>query len=172
MFERFRKRESRAAVEALPGAETPDFAVAATRADVIALLHAVARDLAGADGITVVERRGDEIEYLTEDAVAPLWSGHRFPVRSCVTGMAMIANAPIVIPDIATDPRVPLHLYLSTFVRSMAVFPIGHDAPTMALGLYWRTTGPASDAALARIADLARAAGDALARVEASPRAA
>lgn len=133
--------------------------------DVIALLHRHARVVAGADGITVVRREGDEVAYVTEDAIAPLWAGQRFALRTCVTGMAILAGEPIVIPDIARDPRVPLHLYLSTFVRSMAVFPVGGTAPAMALGLYWREARPPEPAALARVATLARQAGAVLDRI-------
>ncbi|MHA6722667.1 hypothetical protein [Sphingomonas sp. RS2018] len=153
----------------VPPRPLPDFIVARSVADVIEVLRLSARDLAGADGVTVVARSGNEVEYLTEDAIAPLWTGQRFPVQACVTGMAIIAQAPIVIPDIRHDPRVPLHLYLSTFVRRMAVFPLGmHHA----LGLYWRETGPTDPAAIARIAKLAVAAGDAIGRLTAAEQAA
>lgn len=137
--------------------------------DVIDALREHARAATGADGITVVERRGDEVHYLTEDAISPLWAGQSFPVRMCISGMAMIARAPIVIPDVAEDKRVPLNLYLATFVRSMAMIPIGHGDPLIAMGVYWREPRIISEelvTTLVRIGDLAA---DALDRIGAPP---
>jgi GAF domain-containing protein len=111
---------------------------AATVADVFEMLRAQARAIAEADGVAVVERLGDEVTYVGEDAIAPLWTGQRFPIGYCVTGLAMLARERIVIADIRDDPRVPLNLYLSTFVRSMAIYPLGSPRPIAALGLYWR----------------------------------
>jgi GAF domain-containing protein len=169
MIKLFKRKPAQAPIEA-PSPTVDLFADARTLAEVIEILRRSARAIAQADGITVVMRDRDEVCYMTEDAIAPLWSGQRFAIRSCVTGLAILGNEPIVIPDIATDPRVPLHLYLATFVQSLAVFPIGHDCPTMALGLYWKIAAPPPQDALDRIAALARAAGDAIARIEADSR--
>ncbi|HWK35910.1 GAF domain-containing protein [Sphingomonas sp.] len=154
----------RAAELALAQATTIDAVVTALR-------HA-ARAIAGADGITVIRWIGDEVEYVGEDAISPLWTGQRFPIRTCVSGMAMLARDVIVIPDIENDPRVPLNAYLSTFVRSMAMFPIGRGDPDMAMGAYWRETGPVDAGAIARMASLAQVAADAVARIKAAANAA
>ncbi len=139
---------------------------ATTTAEVIAALAATARGVVGSDGICIVERIGDEVEYLTEDAISPLWAGQRFPVAMCVSGQALTTRAPIFIPDIMADRRVPLNAYLATFVRSMAVVPIGTDAPRFALGAYWRAARPIAPIALDRIGRLASAGAAALARIE------
>lgn len=138
--------------------------------EIVSVLRNFARAIAGADGVTVVRRVGDEVTYVDEDAISPLWTGRSFPVRECVSGMAMIANAPIVIPDIRSDPRVPLNLYLSTFVRSMAMFPIGSPEPTMAMGIYWREPRRIEPEVVARMMGLARIAGDSVADVAAQER--
>ncbi|WP_326524547.1 GAF domain-containing protein [Sphingomonas sp.] len=134
--------------------------------DVIATLREMVRPIIGADGITVVQREGDEVVYVTEDAVAPLWAGQRFPIRVCISGMAIQARAPIVIPNILEDKRVPLNAYLATFVRSMVMVPVGHGEPHMAMGAYWRVAEPITSIAVDRMSAIAAVAADALARIE------
>lgn len=106
--------------------------------DATTILRRHARTIAASDGITVVLREGEEVFYAAEDAISPLWTGQRFPVERCISGLAIMAGEPILIPDIRNDPRVPLNAYLATFVASMAMFPIGRTA---ALGAYWRHPG-------------------------------
>lgn len=102
-----------------------------------ALLQNAARQLVGADGITVVLRDGDHCLYLEEDAIAPLWKGRRFPMRECISGWVMMNASPVVIPDVLNDARIPTAVYSPTFVRSMAMVPIGHERPVGAVGAYW-----------------------------------
>jgi hypothetical protein len=133
---------------------------------VLEILRRQARRIALADGVAVVRRVGEEVHYVGEDAIAPLWSGQAFPIERCVSGLAILARAPIMIPDIRSDPRVPLALYLSTFVRSMAIYPLGLPAPRAALGLYWReprTLGRDVDALMTMLAAGANAAFEAIA---------
>jgi hypothetical protein len=128
---------------------------------VLEILRRQARRIALADGVAVIRRIDDEVHYVGEDAIAPLWSGQAFPIERCVSGLAILARAPIMIPDIRSDARVPLHLYLSTFVRSMAIYPLGAPAPSAALGLYWReprTLGRDVDALMTMLAAGANAA--------------
>jgi hypothetical protein len=101
------------------------------------ILREHARGIADADGVTIVRRIGNEVAYVGEDAISPLWTGQRFPIEQCVSGMAMLERRAIFIPDIRADPRVPLNAYLATFVASMAMFPIGFGEPHVALGIYW-----------------------------------
>ncbi len=130
---------------------------AASVEDAFAILVATARQVIGCDGITLVARDGDSVEYMTEDAISPLWTGRRFPIRVCVSGQALLARSPIAIPDIAADKRVPLNAYLATFVRSMAVVPIGHEDPRHALGAYWQATQSIAPVAIDRMTRLAAA---------------
>ena len=115
---------------------------ARTLEEVFEILRAQARAIADADGVAVIRRDGDHVAYIGEDAISPLWTGQRFPIRRCVSGLAMLARQPIIIPDIAADDRVPLSAYLATFVRSMALFPLGRPAPVAALGCYWKEVRP------------------------------
>jgi hypothetical protein len=162
MFSRFRPSQP----VPLDAARTA-LTAATTVAHVVAALRNSARAIAGADGITVVRRIGNEVEYIDEDAIAPLWTGQRFPIRACVSGMAMLQRDVVVIPDVLADPRVPLHAYISTFVRSMAMFPIGRDEPMMAMGAYWREVSKVDPVAVAKLRELAADAADAIARIEA-----
>ena len=96
----------------------------------------MARALVGADGITFVLRDGEFCHYVEEDAIAPLWKGQRFSIHECVSGWAMLHDTPVVIPDIYADARVPHDAYRATFVRSMAMVPVGRPA-LGAIGAYW-----------------------------------
>ena len=96
-----------------------------------------ARRLTIADGVTFVLRAGDNCYYADEDAVARLWKGQRFPLRTCVSGWVMQNRKPALIPDIYADPRVPHEAYRPTFVRSMCMVPIRRDNPIGAIGNYW-----------------------------------
>lgn len=138
---------------------------AMTVEDVVLALRSGARSIAGADGITVIRRDGDMVTYVDEDSISPLWKGQSFPIRMCISGMAILGREPILIPDILHDKRVPLNAYLSTFVRSMAMFPIGQGDPKMAMGAYWRDARPIDAGAVERLGMLADQAGDAIARV-------
>ena len=52
-----------------------------------------ARASSGRTASPIVRRDGDEVVYVTEDAISPLWTGQRFPIRICVSGMAIQARA-------------------------------------------------------------------------------
>jgi hypothetical protein len=79
----------------------------------------------------------------------------------------MLERRVIIIPDIRLDPRVPLNAYLSTFVASMSMAPIGRGDPVAAIGAYWRSTAPIEDDALALLDMLAKGAGAQLERLAA-----
>ena len=105
------------------------------------IVRSVARGLVGSDGVTFVLRDGDFCVYLEEDALSPLWKGRRFPMRECISGWVMIHARPVVIPDIFKDERIPIEAYSPTFVRSIAMAPIGRDRPIGAIGAYWAKAG-------------------------------
>jgi two-component sensor histidine kinase len=127
------------------------------------LTYAV-RALLGADGATVVLRDGDRCHYVDEDAVSPLWKGRRFPLRACISGWCMLHEQPVVVPDIYLDPRVPVDAYRPTFVRSLAMAPIGAGPAFAALGAYWAAANRPSLADVERLQVIAGAAALALAR--------
>ncbi|ODP37830.1 GAF domain-containing protein [Sphingomonas turrisvirgatae] len=123
--------------------------------DAVAILRDHARVIAASDGVTVVRREGDEVAYVAEDAISPLWTGQRFPMARCISGLAIMAGKPILIPDIRNDSRVPMNAYLATFVQSMAMFPIGRAA---AIGAYWKHAGPIDPVTVELMPELAAAA--------------
>lgn len=128
---------------------------AADAAQAIEVLRDHARVIAACDGITIVQRDGDAAVYVAEDAIGQLWTGQRFPIGQCISGLAIMTGEPILIPDIRNDPRVPLNAYLATFVGSMATFPIGRTA---AIGAYWQHVGPIDTVAVELMAQLAEGA--------------
>jgi hypothetical protein len=136
-----------------------------TVGELVDALRRCARSLASSDGITIVRREGNQVRYVAEDAAAPLWMGQRFPIETCISGLAMIQNAPILISDIYSDPRVPHSVYETTFVRSMAVFPIGMMRPVWAIGAYWSKAGPVDPEAVMLLSSLARSAAFAFDRI-------
>ena len=103
------------------------------------VVRCCARHLVKADGLSFVIREGSHCYYLEEDAIGPLWKGQRFPVEQCVSGWVMRNDRCVVIPDIYQDPRVPVEAYKPTFVRSMAMVPVGRPTPFAAIGAYWAT---------------------------------
>ncbi len=125
---------------------------------VMNVVRTAARQLIGADGVTLVMRDGSECVYLEEDAIGPLWKGLRFPMQLCVSGWVMTHATPAVIPDIYEDNRVLIDAYRRTFVRSMAMVPIGSDAPVGAIGAYWASNHEATRDQLETLTALADSA--------------
>lgn len=142
-----------------------ELAEAKTFAEIQAAIRSGARRLVGSDGATFILRDDDKCFYVDEDAIAPLWKGQRFPIETCMSGWAMLHKESAVVPDIRLDVRIPLEAYLSTFVRSMAMVPIGRDEPIGAIGVYWSRLYTATDEQVARLEELADAAAEAIERI-------
>ncbi|WP_235091204.1 sensor histidine kinase [Sphingomonas lutea] len=133
--------------------------------ELVAVLRGHARRLIGADGIAIILRDGECCHYVEEDAIGPLWKGGRFPLESCVSGWAMVNRRTAVIADILADSRVPHEAYRGTFVRSMAMAPMGGPDPRGALGAYWAQAHVACEAEVNILERLADVAGEALNRL-------
>ncbi len=153
--------DERARLMGLVGA-VQSLARARTLEEVVATLRATARAVVGADGIAVVLRDGDHCHYVAEDAPSRLWTGQRFPIRECISGLAMIEGVTIAIPDIRRDRRVPQAAYRGTFVRSMAAAPIGAPEASGALCAYWAEPRPVPEDTLEALHALASAAATAI----------
>jgi len=106
---------------------------------IMAVVRRAARELTGADGASFVLRDRDSCFYADEDAIAPLWKGHRFPMSACISGWVMLHREPAVIEDIYADPRIPVDAYRPTFVKSLVMVPIRTLEPVGAIGNYWAT---------------------------------
>lgn len=147
------------AAQGLAEAETLD--------GVTSVVRTAARALVTADGVTFVLREGDEVHYVDEEAIAPLWKGRRFPASACISGWAMQHRHSVTIEDIEADPRIPLELYRPTFVRSLAMVPVRPEAPVAAIGAYWARRHQATAREVALLEALAGFAALALAHLAA-----
>jgi signal transduction histidine kinase/ActR/RegA family two-component response regulator len=140
-------------------------ASAHSQADVVEVLRTCARALCHADGVAVILRDGETCRYVAEDAIGPLWTGQSIPMDVCIAGWAMRHGRTAVVADIAADPRITQNLYRDRFVKSLVVAPLGFDAPTAAVGLYWAKLGEPDAAVIKAVEQLARTAGIALRNV-------
>lgn len=114
-----------------------------------------ARALASADGAALILGEKNHCLYAAEDAIGPLWKGKRFPAARCVSGWTMEHRVPALIPDIYQDPRIPIDLYRSTFVRALAIVPMSFDTPIGAIGIYWAKEHHLDPALLQQLQSLA-----------------
>ena len=129
------------------------------------IVRTAARSLARADGATFVLRDVDHCFYADEDAISPLWKGQRFPLTNCISGWAMLHSQSVVIPDITKDDRIPIESYRPTFVKSLAMVPVGEEKPVAAIGAYWARHHTATAGEIAALATLAAATSEAIGRI-------
>lgn len=147
--ERAAKRDADTARTALEGRlHETTMLMAASRAlsqafrleDVLRTLCRVAREIVRADGAVFVFADGELMHYAEEDAIGPLWKGQRFRADMSVSGWAIATRRTVVIEDVYAHPHVPHDAYRTTFVRGLAVSPVGEAEPLGALAVYWQTT--------------------------------
>jgi K+-sensing histidine kinase KdpD len=153
------------ALKRLAGA-VQDLSLAADLAGIMEIVRRAARELTGADGASFVLREGDECHYADEDAILPLWKGHRFPVGSCISGFAMLHGESVSLEDVFDDPRIPVDAYRPTFVRSLCMVPIRTKAPIGAIGTYWASRHQTTAYELALLQALADSTSVAMENVE------
>jgi len=108
-----------------------------TLPEVTAIVRRAVRQLTGADGATFVLLEGENVHYVDEHAIGPLWKGCRFDMRACISGWCILNRTSAAIEDIYTDPRIPIEAYRTTFVKSLAMVPIRSEDPIGAIGAYW-----------------------------------
>lgn len=130
------------------------------------VVRTAARELADCDGATFVLRDGEQCYYADEDAIAPLWKGHRFPLEACISGWAMLQRQHVVVPDIDVDERIPHDAYRPTFVRSLVMVPVRTLDPIAAIGAYWAARHTATDTEVALLQGLANATSVALDKLD------
>ncbi|EPX57581.1 hypothetical protein D187_004883 [Cystobacter fuscus DSM 2262] len=127
---------------------------------------AMAKRLSAADGATFVLSEGENVYYAEEESPSCLWRGRRFPASECISGWAIHHHQPVAIRDIYADSRIPHAAYRPTFVRSLAILPLGHEAPVGSLGVYWANEHAATEREMFLLDVLAEAASAALAHSE------
>jgi len=91
-----------------------------------------------------------------------MWKGQSFPAASCVSGWVMIHGESVVIADVFADARVLHAAYRSTFVKSMAMVPVGRSNAVAAIGAYWANPHEATQSELEMLEAMADSAGMAL----------
>ena len=134
--------------------------------DIVDIIRHATRKLSSAEGATFVLRDGDQCHYVDEDAIEPLWKGHRFPLTACISGWAMLNKRAAVIEDIYSDPRIPIDAYRPTFVKSLVMVPIRAASPIGAIGTYWARKRVTTDDELELIQALAESASMAIENVQ------
>lgn len=122
-----------------------------------AIVPAVARELVGSDGATLLLREGKQGLCVAEDAIAPLWTGTRFPIEGSVSGWSMLNRAVVAIEDVYEDQRVPHAAFRPTFVKSLLMVPIRSRDPIGAIGSYWADGHVATDSEIKLLQALAEA---------------
>lgn len=127
------------------------------------VVRKAARTLMGADGVAFVVRDGEMCHYVEVEAISPLWKGQRFPLSACVSGWVMNHAEAVTIPDVYADPRVLHAAFAPTFVKSMAMVPVGRGRPFGAIGAYWASAHTASPGEIEMLQAIADSAALALA---------
>lgn len=105
---------------------------------VMEIVLLAARKIAKSSGATFVLLDHGFCYYADENAISPLWKGQRFPLSMCVSGWVLLNNQATFIPDIYSDERIVTNVYKHTFIKSMAMVPIGIQQPIAAIGVYWQ----------------------------------
>lgn len=133
---------------------------------IMEIVRHAARQLTSADGATFVLKDGTYCYYADEDAISPLWKGSRFPMATCISGWVMNHREPAIVPDIFSDPRIPVDAYRPTFVKSLAMVPIRAQAPIAAIGNYWASHHIASEREIKLLQALANSTSVAMENIE------
>jgi signal transduction histidine kinase len=131
---------------------------------------AAAKQLSAAEGSSFVLSEGEYVYYAEEESPQRLWRGRRFPTMECISGWAIRHNQAVAIPDIYADSRIPVEAYRPTFVKSLAVLPLGHESPVGSLCVYWAREHAATEREMFLLDVLAEAASSALAHAESRQR--
>lgn len=136
--------------------------------ELMEIVGQAARRLSNADGVSIILREGDHCFYAAENSAKPLWKGQRYPMHSCISGLAMSSLKTEVISDVYEDPRVPHEFYRSTFVRSLVMVPLINDGrSSAAIGAYWSDARTPSTSEIAILEAFSRAAGAVLRKLQA-----
>lgn len=134
--------------------------------ELMAILRRAARQLIGADGVDISLREGDECYYADEDAIGPLWKGQRLALDNCICGRVVRHGETLAIENVYADTRIAPEVFRPTFVKSLALVPIGREHPRGAIGCYWATHHRTNAGETALQQALADAAAVALANID------
>ncbi|HSN18127.1 MAG TPA: ATP-binding protein [Gammaproteobacteria bacterium] len=104
---------------------------------VVTRLCRAARQMSGADAAVLSLKEGELCHVIGEDAVTPYWKGRRYPCKETVTGWVIEHGQPLVVDDM-DDPRVAAVSHRNSYVKSMAVVPLGKPEISGSLSALWR----------------------------------
>jgi diguanylate cyclase (GGDEF)-like protein/PAS domain S-box-containing protein len=110
--------------------------------NVVAILSTSVRELAAADGVTVMLRDEEEVRYLSDGCIDPLWRSDRFPLDSSIAGLAITSRQHALIEEIAGDARLAAEICPNAPIKSLAVLPIRSADPIGAIAVCWKETPP------------------------------
>lgn len=96
-----------------------------------------ARLLTGADGAAFVLKAGEDCCFVDEDTPVLLSKGSRIPMSDCSSGWVIQKQSGVAVPDMQGNVQIPVDMYRSTFVRSLAIVPIRAAKPVGAIEVYW-----------------------------------
>lgn len=105
--------------------------------EITKIILTAVRKLTNADGSTFVLLDNGFCYYVDENAIHPIWKGQRFPMDTNINGWVILNKQATIIEDVSIDERVSKSVGKDTFVKSMAIFPMGTEQPMGAIGTYW-----------------------------------
>lgn len=140
-------------------------AAAQTIENVQQIVTDAGRKLVNSDGSAIVFQDGGDCYYAFENTNEPLWQGSRFPAEECISGWVMTNQEPAIIEDIYQDPRIPLEIYKTTFVKSLVMVPVTGIEVIGAIGNYFKNRYLPTDEEVKLLQTLADAAATAIGNI-------
>jgi PAS domain S-box-containing protein len=112
-------------------------ALAETSGEIYSAVCSTARNLSGADGVTLAILEQDTMNYVEEDSEQPLWKNKRIPLSESISKWVFNYRKPVMITEVATDPRIPDGSFIPDSVESIALIPVAAGRVIGVLILYW-----------------------------------
>jgi signal transduction histidine kinase len=132
-----------------------------------------ARQVTAATGASFIVREGSVCHCIEEDSPVPLLKGRKVPLERGIAGWVVSRAETAIIDDMGHDERVDHDVYGDTYVRSLAMAPVGSPDALGAIGVYWSRRGrpaPEEIRLLRALADHVAATMQVLQRLQASER--
>lgn len=104
------------------------------------IVRSAALNLLGADGASVLLSNGRGCYCPCYSALTPGSNGKPGALELSAGGWALCNHCPVIVPDVAHDPRTPAALYGPMLVESLVAVPIGGEesaSPLGAIEVHW-----------------------------------
>jgi len=92
--------------------------------EVMRLIMRHAMSLLGAEGACVALRREDYLHVVAAGGSGDLLAGLMLPVKSSISGRAVVTHAPVITNDVPNDPDVSLQAQRLVRIRKTVVVPL------------------------------------------------